>query len=139
MPVGELFFNDIDTYTEYGLSMTSGGLSALMTPPPNKELIENKSRLEHGKRVVVDNVKVDERDLTLPVHITAKSKEDFLAKYSKLCAIFSSGKIDIRTKYEPTVVYRTIYLNCTQYSEYRGQMAKFSLKLNEPNPTNRSL
>lgn len=139
MPVGELYFNDLDTYTEYGLSMTTGGLSALMTPPPNKELIENKSRLEHGKRVVVENVKVDERDLSLPVHITAKSKDDFLSKYSKLCTLLAGGKIEIKTKYEQNKVYRVNYISCTQFSEYRMGMAKFTLKLNEPNPMNREV
>lgn len=137
MPVGELFFNDIDTYIEYGLSMTTGGLSALMTPPPNKELIENRSRLEHGKRVVVENVKVDERDLNLPVHITAKNQSEFFERYSKLCALLAEGKIEIKTKYEQNKVYRTNYISCTQFSEYRLGMAKFTLKLNEPNPMNR--
>lgn len=139
MPKGELFLNGKDAYLEYGLSMESSGLSTLMTPPPNKEYIENKSRQEHGKRVVVVNPKVDERDLSLQVHMTAKTKEAFLSNYSKLCSLFSEGKIEIKTSYEPDKVYRTNYVSCSQFAEYRMGMAKFTLRLNEPNPYDRNV
>lgn len=137
MPKGELFINGVDAYTEYGVSMQSSGLSALMTPPPNKEVIENKSRQEHGKRVINSNPKIDERDLTLPIHITAKSKEDFLTKYGKFCEVLATGSLEISTSYQSEVVYRTIYLSCSQFAEYRLGLAKFTLRLNEPNPSNR--
>lgn len=139
MPQGELYINGLDAYTEYGLSMESSGLSALMAPPPNKEYIENKSRQEHGKRVVVSNPMIDERELNLPVHIKADTRESFLEKYAKLCNVLANGKIEIKTIYEPSKVYRTNYISCTQFSEYRMGLAKFTLKLNEPNPTNRNV
>ena len=138
MPKGELFINGLDAYLEYGLSLESSGLSALMTPPPNKEYIENKSRLEHGKRVVPANPKVDEREVNIICHIKASSKEKFLSQYSKLCEVFAAGKLDISTSYQPNVVYRMIYQSCSQFTEYRLGLAKFTLRLNEPNPTNRN-
>lgn len=49
MPQEELFINGKDAYTTWGISMDDTALSALMTPAPNKEFIENKSRMEHGK------------------------------------------------------------------------------------------
>lgn len=137
MAKGELFINGVDAYEEYGISLQSSGLSALMTPPQNKEYIENKSRQEHGKRVVVDNHKIDEREITIQFNMKATTKEKFLAQYSKFCQVLAQGKLDISTPYQPNVVYRTIYLSCTQFSEYRLGLAKFALKLNEPNPTNR--
>ena len=139
MPTGELFINGIDAYTEYGISMESSALSVLMTPPPNKEYMENKSRQEHGKRVVNSNPKVEERDLSLAIHLKARSKDDFIEKYSKFCDVLAGGELDIRTKYEPHKVYRTYYVNCTQFTEYRMGLAKFTLKLNEPNPMNRNM
>lgn len=138
MPKGELFINGKDAYTEWGLSMEVGGLSALMTPPPNKEFIENKSRIEHGKRVIVSNPKVDERDLNLPIHIRAITTDDFMTKYASFCEELRTGKLDITTKYRPNEVYRTTYINCSQFSQFRQQMAKFTLKLNEPNPYDRN-
>lgn len=139
MPKGELFINGVDAYTEYGMSMESSALSALMTPPPNKEYIENKSRQEHGKRVVVNNPKIEERDVNLPFHISAKSKSDFFGKYSKLCQLLANGRLEITTSYQDGVVYRMNYLSCSQFSEYRLGMAKFTLRLNEPNPNNRNV
>lgn len=54
--------------------MDDTALSALMTPAPNKEFIENKSRMEHGKRVITADPKKDERDLTLQINLTALIK-----------------------------------------------------------------
>lgn len=139
MPKGELYINDIDAYTEYGVSLTSKGLSALMTPPPNKEYIENASRLEHGKRVITPNSKVDERNINLTIHMTAKTKDEFLAKYAKFCEVLEGGSLNIRTKYQSDVVYRTNYQSCSQFSEYNLGIAYFTLVLNEPNPMNRNL
>ena len=139
MPKGELFINGVDAYEEYGISMQASGLSALMTPPPLKDMIENKNRQEHGKRVVTTNPKIDERELSLPIHIKAASKESFLQKYGKFCEVLAKGVLDIRTVYQPNVVYRTLYQSCTQFSEYRLGLAKFTLKLNEPNPNNRNV
>ena len=52
---GEFYINDKDSYTTWGISMDTSSLSALMAPPPMKEFIENKSRLENGKRVILVN------------------------------------------------------------------------------------
>lgn len=38
-----------------------GVLDAIGASAPMKDFIENKSRLEHGKRVIINNPKVDER------------------------------------------------------------------------------
>lgn len=138
MPIGELYINGVDAYEEYGLSMESSALSALMTPPPNKEYIENKSRNEHGKKVVNVEPRVDERDLNLPVHIVASSRSEFLSKYSRLCEVFANGSINISTSYQSDKVYRCNYISCSQFAEYRQKMAKFTLRLNEPNPYDRN-
>lgn len=137
--IGELFINGKDAYTTWGLSMDETSLSALMTPSPNKELIENKSRLEHGKRVIISNPKKDERNLTLQINITAPDKDTFFTRYDSFCDELDIGVLDIRTKYRPSVVYRTTYQSCQQFSEFMQGIGKFVLKLNEPNPKNRNL
>lgn len=142
MPAGELFIKDTsglwqDTYEKWGMSMSDTALSKLMTPAPNKEYIENASRLEHGKRVIV-NAKVDARKLSLPFHITANDKDLFFERYYALCQILESGNIWIKTKYQPNVVYKCVYINCTQFSQFVQQMAHFTLNLEEPNPKDRS-
>lgn len=139
MPSGELYINGKDAYDVWGISMDSSSLSALMTPSPMKSFIENKSRLENGKSVIVSNAKVDERNITLSFHLHAGNENSFFNKYLSFCQELETGVLNISTSYQPNVVYRTIYLSCSQFSEYRRGLAKFSLKLNEPNPTNRSV
>lgn len=137
--IGELFINGKDAYMEWGISMDDTSLSALMTPPPNKELIENKSRLKHGKQVIADNIKMDERSLTLQINLTSPTKDVFFERYSLFCEELKKGKLDIKTKYQPEVLYRTIYVSCNQFSQFMQGIGKFVLKLNEPNPENRNL
>lgn len=132
----ELIINGKDAYTEWGISMDDTALSALMTPAPNKELIENKSRLEHGKRVVTTNPMKDERNLTLQINITAPNADEFFVRYISFCEELATGILDIKTRYQPDITYRTIYLSCQQFSQFMQGIGKFVLKLNEPNPSN---
>lgn len=135
----ELYINGKDAYTTWGISMDDTALSSLMTPAPNKEFIENKSRLEHGKRVISSNPKKDDRNLTLQINLTASDKDTFFARYNSFCNELDTGVLEIRTKYQPDVLYRTIYLSCQQFSQFMQGIGKFVLKLNEPNPSNRSV
>ena len=57
MASGEFYINGKDCHTTWGISMDTSSLSALMTPSPLKEFIENKSRLEHSKRVLTSILK----------------------------------------------------------------------------------
>lgn len=135
---GELFINGKDAYITWGITMDETSLSALMTPAPNKALIENKSRLEDGKRVITSSPKKDERNLTLQINITAPDKDTFFARYDSFCDELDKGILEIKTKYQPNVVYRTIYISCSQFSQFMRGIGKFVLKLNEPNPKNRN-
>lgn len=136
---GDLFINGKDAYTTWGMSLTDGAVSTLMTPAPMKSIIENKSRTEHGKRVVNYNPKLDERDMSLQVHFSANTKEEFFSRYESFCNELATGALEIKTRYQPNVVYRTNYISCSQFSEFMFGIAKFTLKLNEPNPMNRNL
>lgn len=143
MPVGELYINKDargewqDAYTTWGISFDQTALSTLMTPPPNKEYIENKSRLEHGKRVIVDNPKKDERSVTLTFNLTAKDEKQFFERYNSFCEELAKGVLHIKTKYQEDVVYKMAYKSCTQFSQLIREIARFSLKLDEPNPNDR--
>lgn len=141
MPIGELYINNKDAYDEWGVSMDSSALSALMSPPPMKSYVENKSALTDGKQVLVCATfppKVDERNITLTINLTANNETQFFARYASFCAELEKSTLDIRTKYQPSVIYHTKYVSCSQFTQFMRGMAKFSLKLNEPNPKNRS-
>lgn len=137
MPKGELFINGIDAYENFGLSLTDGALSSLMTPPPNKSLIESAYRKLPGKRVIPKDVVPDARELNLEMHITAPDRSTFYQRYGDFCNELKKGVIVIRTSFQPDVYYRCVYLSCNQFSQFVEQLAKFSLKLSEPDPTNR--
>lgn len=138
--IGDIKINNADAFERYGINLEDGALSTLMTPPSMKEFIESKSRLQHGKKVITKLPKYDSREITLPFHLIAKSKEEFFEKYRLFCnEVLSNGKFELSTRYEPGVVYRLVYLNCTQFSQYIREMAVFSLKVVEPDPTDRAV
>ncbi len=132
--------NGIDAFGRYGIFLTSGGFSALRKPAPVKPFIEGKSRLEDGKRVVRKNPKLDERSLILPIQMTAKNETDFVNKYNLFCSeVLETGYLEIVVGSQPSTVYRCVYEDCQQYSEFVQELAKFMLKLTEPNPKNRGV
>lgn len=134
---GELFINGKDAWLQWGISMDNTALSALMTPAPCKDYIENESRLENGKRILTTNIKADSRELTLQIHLTARNEDEFFSRYLSFCNELAGGVLDIRTRYQPDVVYHTVYNSCSQFGQFMRGIATFSLKLTEPNPANR--
>lgn len=137
MPAGVLYINGNDAYTTWGISLSDTAVSALITPPALKDRITNESRLEHGRRVINDNPKKMAREVTLDMHMTAASSTEFLTRYAQFCSVLENGQLNITTAYQPNVTYKMLYLSCTQYSEFHRQLAKFSLRLLEPNTNDR--
>lgn len=135
---GELFINGKDAYTEYGMSLEDGAISALLTPPSLKEFVENESRIENGKKIIVGYPVYDARDISLAFHIVAPTKEAFFAQYQALCAVLQKGIVKIKTKYQADAIYKFVYNSCTQFSQYSFGIAKFTLKLTEANPADRT-
>nr|DAX65786.1 MAG TPA: tail protein [Caudoviricetes sp.] len=109
-----------------------------MTPSSNKTFIENESRLEHGKRIVPSNPRIDSRNLTLQINLTASDEKQFFERYNAFCEELAAGVLEIETKYQPDVAYKTIYQSCSQFSQFMRGIGKFTLKLIEPNPNDRT-
>lgn len=138
MTKGQLYINGEDAYLTWGIFLDETALSTLMTPAPNKEFISNKYRSKDGKTVIKHNPRLDEREITLPFNMTAKDSDTFMTNYARFCEdVLAKGELVIRTQFQPNVWYRFIYLSCTQFSQFIQEMAKFSLKLNEPDPSDR--
>lgn len=140
MPRGQLFINDTDVFTSFGVSLDNQALSALMTPPSVKDYPYNKSRLNHGSRPVLTlPVRFDERTLTLTGHITAPDEASFFKRYNDFISFLTSSPLlEIRTTFQPDTIYRCSYLSCAQFTQFMRSIAKFSLKLKEWNPANRN-
>lgn len=136
---GDVTINSYDAYARYGINLEDGAISTLMTPPPMKDFIENNSRLRHGKSVLAKLPKYDSREITLPFHLIAKSKDEFFKKYNLFCEeVLAKGRFELKTKFQTGVVYRLVYISCTQFSQYNQEMAVFALKVEEPDPTDRA-
>ena len=140
MPSGELKINGVDAYKQWGISLSDGAKAILMTPLAMKERARNVSRLRNGVDIIDHTEKVESREITLPMHLTAPDSTTGLARYNSFCTdILYHGAVDIMIRVLPTVEYHCRYLSCGNFTELRNQIMKFSLKLEEPRPDSRTI
>lgn len=136
---GELLINGKDAWTTWGVCMGDGFLDSIDAPLPMKDYIENESRLEHGKRVITDNAKLDSRELTLAFTITGSSENDYKEKKKAFQTELVQGEMTVKVPALGNEVYKLVYLGKNiSYGLSLGRcFGKFSAKFEEPNPTNR--
>ena len=106
----ELLINGENAYTTWGVRMGEGFLDVIGASAPMKDFIENKSRLEHGKRVIINNPKVDEREITLSFTIEGNSQSDYQAKKKAFFDELYKGVVDIQVPANSNEIYHLIYL-----------------------------
>lgn len=130
-------------FKDWGVRMGDGFIDALTEPLTPKEYIENESRLEHGKRVIVsaDDVKFASREVVLDFTIEGKSQEDFFAKKKLFLAAIYKGNITIEVPAVSDDVYHLVYKG--KGGEYGMNVLRtfchMILKFEEPDPTHRTL
>ena len=136
----ELIINGQDAYRTWGIYLDGTSLSTLQNFAPLKTPAYNKAANRHGKQVRPEaEPRLDERDFSLVICMEARGTVDLLNKKNALEAELRKRRIEISTRHEPTKIYRCDFQSCTQFRTlYRG-LAKFTLKLNEPNPHNRAV
>lgn len=138
MPQGQLTINNNDAYNQWGVSLTDTALSALMQPLAMKDDIVNESRLESGRRHASIGAYVQEREINLPIHITARTTAIYLDRLAAFRAVLEAGgTVRISTSFEQGVVYRCRYVSCTQFTQFYAGAAKLMLRLVEPDPSDR--
>lgn len=128
--------------TTYGVMMGDGFIDTLFAPIALKPFVESKSRLQHGKRVVTENVKMDSRDFTLVFVIQGSSKSDFKSKKSTFLGLLYNGTMSLRVPSEDSSVeFHLVYLGQNaQYSHsLDGTSCKITVKFEEPNPNDRAI
>ena len=135
----DLIINGMDAYDVWGVRMGDKFLDTLNSPAPLKEFIENKSRLEHGKRVDTSNTKLDERELTLTFTIEGDTSIDYQAKRDAFYSELYKGKIDINIPENGVEVYHLLYLgkSITYAQSLDRTFGKISAKFVEFDPSNR--
>lgn len=136
----ELLINNKDAYATWGVRMGDGFLDAIGASASMKEFIENKSRLEHGKRVIVSNPKLDEREITLSFTIEGNSPTDYQTKKKAFFDELYKGSVDIQVPANSSEIYHLIYLgkSITYAQSLDRTFGKCSMKFCEPNPALRT-
>lgn len=137
---GQAYINNKDIWTTWGVSLLSGAYEELLKPCSMKEYIENKSRLEHGTRLIANSAiaKVDERALSFSIFIEGNSVSDYLLKYESFLEELCKGLIVFKV---PTLKrsFKLVYTDCSKYGNYGDTKGKFTLKFREPNPKDREV
>ena len=133
---GDLIINDRDALTTWGVRMGDGFLDAIEM----KDYIEDESRLEHGKRVITENAKVDSREVTLQFTIEGNSENDYRSKKKAFQTELEKGAVNIKVPALGDEIYKLIYLGKSiSYGMSSDRcFGKISCKFQEPNPMDRS-
>lgn len=139
---GELYINGKDAWTTWGVNMGEGFLDSLDAPLQMKDYIENESRLEHGKRMITANAKVDSREITLGFTIMGTSTNDYRSKKKAFLDELQKGAFTIKVpELGEDVVYKMVYTG--KSISYGVNIARtfghFTMKAVEPNPADRTL
>ena len=134
---GDLLINGKDAFSTWGVRMGDGFLDAIDGFNEMKDYIENESRLEHGKRVITDNAKVDSREITLQFTIEGSSETDYRAKKKAFQTELEKGAVNIKVPVLGSEVYKLVYLGkSVSYGLSLDRcFGKVSSKFEEPNPT----
>lgn len=136
---GELLINGKDAFDICGVNMGDNFLNVLLMPPPVKDYIENKSRLENGKNINLSNKKADERDMTLTFTIQGYTQSDYIANYKAFMGEMSSGLVSIQVPILGSDIYHVYYKNAVSYAMSLDRtFSKIAMKVCEPNPANRT-
>ena len=136
-----LTINGKDARTTWGIVPNTKLMASLLAPPATKNPIQSESRKEHGTRTIIPagSVKLAKREFTLEVGLIARNLTEFHARLTGFIEELTSGWLRIAApRLIPGVVFNCRYMSCTQFTNYNGRIAKFILKLEEPNPKNRT-
>lgn len=133
---GELFINGKDAHEEWGVCMGDGFVENIMLPAGLKGFIENESRLEHGKRVMVSNPKVESKDVTLIFNIEGVTEADYLKKYRAFMEELQKGVVNIVIPIVGKETYRMIYQKATSFGQNKNRtFSILTVKMEEYNPS----
>lgn len=129
----KLLINGKDALKTWGAFLQEGSENNLFLPANNKPIVTNKSRLEHGKRVVIDEVYIDERDVILTFCIQANSRVEFKQKYKSFVEELRKGLT--RLEYD-SEVYKFLLKDFMEL-DFFNRLGTLSVRFNEPNPNDR--
>ena len=124
----------LDCYQQWGVGLDGDeAYEALMTFRPNKEIVTNKNVTVHGSAYVTGAGYIDARTVSVPFHIVAMNKADFLLKRAAFYRAIQGGMITLKIVRPVECTYKLYYESCNQYTQFLSGMAKFILVFSETN------
>lgn len=145
---GLLFINEVDVYASYGAFLVEDSASEhrnyeeLLRPSERKPLVE-VSFLDKDGAKLPDEIPtaLAPREVVLRFAIEADSSADFLQRYTSFISLLTRGDkgwLHIRLA-DIGRTYKMYYLSCSEWRQMTtlssGKViAKFSVRLREPNP-----
>lgn len=134
--MADLIINGRDAFLVWGVRMGDKFLDVLGASVPMKEFIENKSRLEHGKRVIATNPRLDSREITLAFTIEGETPSDYSDKKRRFYEELYKVKMTIHVPENGDEVYHLNYLgkSATYGQSIDRTFGKLSVKFEEINP-----
>ena len=133
---GDFYINNKDAWKTWGANMGDSFLENLLTPPPAKSYVTNKSRAEDGKQVLYNNPRLDERDVQLTITIEGSTLSEYLQRYESFLNEIANGEILLKVPIL-TRVYKLYYSSSPSQVVGRLGFGKFIFSFNEPNPKDR--
>lgn len=135
---GELYINGKDAFTEWGVNMGEGFLDTLLEPCSLKSYVQNESRLEHGKHIIIDEPRFASREITLQFVLRQDTQSAFTTAKQAFLALLYAGAITISVPQASAEVFRLVFTKSTSYALNTDRtLCKISAKFVEPNPTDR--
>lgn len=134
--------NGLDALATYGVVFPDTSLNQLMNFPPLKEYITNTGANIDGVQVLSAGAyapRVNKQDYTLVFYLYANSLAEFNTRRDALWAVLMAGAFTLWIKERPNDLYRLLYHSSSQFTQYNGRLAKFTLSCEEPNPKNRAI
>lgn len=135
---GNFTINGKDAYATWGMRLADGAMNVLLQPAEAKDLITNESRILSGKQVVNRTNVLKDRSFALPINVYASGYKQFYERIEAFVNELLSGTATMTVSYLPGVKYKVNYISFNPLSQLRGELGKIIVKLNEPNPADRS-
>lgn len=137
MILDKVYINGQDILSTWNAFMLDTSYNSLLTPVNPKSNIENKNRKEHGKRVLIGDLKLDESTIQLLFHLQGSSMSDYLQKKQSFENELRSGEVLLAVQSLKTA-YKLCSPEFLDVSTGIGiREGTISVRFTEPNPDDR--
>lgn len=135
----ELLINGKDALETWGVRIGEGFLDTLFEPLQFKDFVENESRTQNGKRLLLDNRRFQSREMTLMFTVQGNDRSDFQEKKKAFFNELYAGVMELSIPSVSDEIFRLTYTGngITYKMNTRRTFCQISAKFVEQNPCNR--